>query len=948
MTRTLLWSICLTLLAVPLQAQTGMVEGVVTDAETGEVLPGANVMVEGTAHGGVSGANGRYAIGGLHPGTYTMLASYTGYQNREIQITIAVDATLQADLALQPGIELDPLQITAGRQQEKMLEAPASITVVTGEDIELDAPATAIRALRNVNGVDIAQTGVDRNEVVLRGFNNVYSGSTYILTDYREASVAVLGVNSHAIMPSLPIDIERVEIVRGPGAALYGSGVGAGVIHYISKDAFAYPGITVTGMGGQQSLLNFQGRIAGTVGRKLGLKVLGIYGRAEDFKLTGCDDELLKAQRFSECPDPHDARQLSIDGPRDTRFRKAVVAGSAEYRFNDQTNVILNAGFSRLHSLALSGIGAVQAVGSTTRFGQVRFNRGMFFAQAYLNKNDSGDSYLYNGDPVVDYSSQATFQAQYDLHIGGDREELIMGADLEILMPNSGGTIYGLNEGRDMREFGVYAQSKTQINRKLDVVVALRSDIHSEIEKWWLSPRAAIVYKPSTTSSVRLSYNRTVSNPLAAALFLDLILTRLPLGPDLSMAVRGRGNAEPYDWNRNADYLNEGASTDLVASLMLPGMVGHDAPVGLASKVSYGFMYQGVAATTDDQLAAALIEALGLDPSLQAQIASQMATIKALLHPERTQVTGFSEGRLGLMDFATQTIRPIPNELQPLPGLKPQRSRTVEIGYKGILNNKLLLAVDAYYARKKDFLGFLQVQTPFVTVPALAADLTRDLTAAIAANGDLMAALDKLGALAGVQMTPEAAATLLVGIAGAGLPNASSPIGVVQTRQNNPGVGNLPELLMTFSNFGQINYFGVDAAMHLLLSRNLSLFGNMSWISDDFFDHTEMGEESEQARLALNAPPVKFKLGGTFRMDNGLSISTAGRYVKGFPMLSGIFAGDVAPYFLMDLAAGFDFGRGLRADLNVTNVTGNERREFIGAPKIGRIATLRLLYNRRW
>ena len=272
---------------------------------------------------------------------------------------------------------------------------------------------------------------------------------------------------------------------------------------------------------------------------------------------------------------------------------------------------------------------------------------------------------------------------------------------------------------------------------------------------------------------------------------------------------------------------------------------------------------------------------------------------------------------------------------------------TIEAGYKGIINDRVLLAIDAYYTEKKNFVGSLQMKTPFVLVPTLSRDLTRDLAAGIAGNSDLVAILNLLGALSGLDMSPEAAAAILVGIAGSGLPSASTPIGVVQPNENHAGVGNLPELLVTYPNFGHISYYGADVSVQVLASDQLSLFANMSWVSDDFFDNTETGEDLATATLALNAPALKYKLGGSYRLDNGLSVIASGRYVDGFRMVSGQYIGDVDPYFLVDLGVGYDVGRGLRADLNVANVTDNVHREFIGAPKIGRVATLApALYHR--
>ena len=187
-----------------------------------------------------------------------------------------------------------------------------------------------------------------------------------------------------------------------------------------------------------------------------------------------------------------------------------------------------------------------------------------------------------------------------------------------------------------------------------------------------------------------------------------------------------------------------------------------------------------------------------------------------------------------------------------------------------------------------------------------------------------------------------------MGLAAESLPSATTPIAVVQAAENHAGVGNAPQLLVAYPNFGGDHLLGGDVGLQVLASENLSLFGNVSWVSDDFFDNEKTGEELETAVLSLNAPAMKFKLGATYTADFGLSVTISGRYVDSYDMISGQYIGVVDSYFLLDLGVGYDFGTGLRADVNVSNLLNNVHREFIGAPKLGRIGTARMLYTLNW
>ena len=927
-------SVILLAFATAARAQTASIQGTVSDSETGQPLAMASVQVAGTGLGAATGSDGRYVVPNLAAGTYTVRISHAGYRSHEAEVELESEATFTLDVALVAGVDLDPIQITAGRRQEKMLHAPASISVISAAEVATDLPApSTIRALRNIAGLDMAQTGVDRHEVVLRGFNNVFSGATHVMTDYRRAGSPSLGVNLHSVMPNLAVDIDRIEVVRGPGSALYGAGVDAGVIHYITKSALDHPGVTLAVSGGEQSMLNVQGRVATRLGSRIGVKLTGSYGRANDFELQGCDPALLEAQMFSECPDPDDAVQIFVDGVRNADQSKSTINGNVDVRLGPRTILSINSGIASSTGTMLTGLGTVQGSGYTYSYGQVRLSSGRFFMQGYVNANDSGNSGVYGGDPVVELSKEYSAQVQYDLQIG-TRLELIFGVDLDLTRPDTRGTVLGRNEDRDnVDDYGTYIQSTTELSETVELTLGLRGDYSNVVGEIQLAPRFGLVVKPSPTSSFRATFNRSFSNPTATRYFLDLVAGTLPG----DIKIRGRGAATGFTYERNPDYLAIGATTDLVASSLLPGAEGAPVPVGIDTGTVYGLMYAGLAAIPDDVLSQLLANA-GLNVPVPL-----VGLLKDGLSPANTMVQGFSPGVLGSLNLSTLMMDPLLSELSDTEPVKPTTSRTYEIGYKGIVRERVLLAVDAYYATRKNFVGALQTRTPMVLVPGLVQDLVRDIAAGIAGNASLA------GALGLFNLTPEQAARLLVNIAGSSLPDASTPIAVVQPRENNPGVGQVPELMLTYPNFGRIQYYGMDLALQVIASDKLTLFGNVSWVSDDFFDSTEVNEEDQTLSLALNASPFKFRLGGQYRHTSGMSVNLSGRYTQGFPMISGPYNGDVENYFVVDAGVGYAFTTtGLRADLGVSNLLNSDHREFVGAPRLGRIASARLTYSMGW
>ncbi len=927
-----LWmGVAILVLAEPVLGQSGKITGKVTDLETGQPLVGANVLITETSIGSATDVEGDFEISDLDPGTYGLRASFIGFAAQESTVVVMAGENYVWNVALIPGADLDPVQVTAGRRNEKVLSTPTSIDVIPVRDIQLDVTQTTAKSLRNVTGLDMVQTGVDRYEIVLRGFNNAFSRSTHVLTDYRKAGVASIGVNLHNVMPSLMIDTERIEVVRGPGSALYGPGVDSGVIHYLSKDAFNYPGTTILVSGGQRSMFNLQGRVATVLGKNLGMKLIGSYATAEDFPLQDCDPALLEAERFSDCPDPEDAVQLFVDGARETKNRKLVLSSSVDWRMTRQTTLSLSAGVGDLSGAVLSGIGTIQAKNMRASYAQIRLTSGPLFVQAYTNSINSGDSYVYGGDPVEEYSEEFSIQAQYKQTMGS-RQQLIAGVDLGLDRPDTRGTVLGRNESTaGLTEYGAYLQSNTRILNKLELTLALRGDFNNVNTDIQISPRVALVLKPTSSSSLRATYNRSISSILVTDYLLDIVAASIG-----GLTIRARGGASSFTFARNPEYLALGAPTSLVASSMLPGREGEPTPVGIDTGILYGLMYDGLIAIPDDDLARLLAES-GLNIP-----ASLLSLLKQGLSPEVTPVEGFSPGTLGLLNLSTLTLNTGPelNDLQDIDPIMPTVTQSWEIGYKGIIQNRILFALDGYFARRKNFTGPLQIRTPFVLVPNLREDLIRDVTAGLTANTDIANALGLFG------LTPLEAAETLVDIAGADLPDGETPVAIVQPDQNNPGIGKSPELMLSYPNFGNIQYFGMDVSAQVIVSDEFMFFGNASWISDDYFDHTEVNEESENLELALNAPSFKFKFGGQYRRKTGLSFMASGRYTKGFPVISGQYVGDVENYTVLDIGVGYGISRaGVRVDLGINNLLNSEHREFVGAPRLGRVATIRLSYT---
>lgn len=232
----------------PAQVDTGSVAGRVTDGASGSPLVGATVGVEGTRSSGVTGDDGRYRIGGLAAGSYTLRARYIGYVPLSVGVAVRAGEEATADFALaRSAQELDQVVVTGTIVPTEVKAVPTPVSVITEDDIAQQHPHTVQDLFRRVvpTGVswDIpavpAQTAFS-----VRGSSTLSpgSGQMKVIIDGIEAAWSTYA----AIDPN---SVERIEVVRGPqAAALYGSDAIGGVIQIFTKRGEAgSPGPQVAG-----------------------------------------------------------------------------------------------------------------------------------------------------------------------------------------------------------------------------------------------------------------------------------------------------------------------------------------------------------------------------------------------------------------------------------------------------------------------------------------------------------------------------------------------------------------------------------------------------------------------------------------------------------------------------------------------------------------------------
>ena len=927
----------------------GTLSGVVVGSE-GEAIPGANVVLVGDLlPGGKIGAtteeDGRFRLDGLPTGEYQLSVTHIGYRTLTREGVGIVAGERELMLTLETGIIfLDQNVVSASRRQEKVLEAPASVAVVEAAEIRNRPALSVVEHIRDLPAVDFSQTGLAQSNVVVRGFNNVFSGALLTLTDNRIARVPSLRLNAYNFIPVTNDDIERIEVVLGPGAALYGPNSANGVMHIITRSPFTSAGTNVNLGMGEQSVRQVGVRHAGAASDRLGYKVSAQYYAGVDWKY----EDPVEVQARAANP--------AIQ-PRNFDIERQSAEARLDYRASDDLTAILAAGYNKGDQIELTGLGAGQALDWAYNYVQLRLLYKNWFAQVFQNGSNAGDTFtLRDGNPIVDNSKLTALQLQHSAELG-IRQRFTYGVDVLMTRPDTKGTINGGNEDYDqIDEFGAYVQSETALSEMLDLVVALRYDDHNRIPEGEISPRAGLVFKPQETQILRLTYNRAFSTPSSSNLYLDIRSSQDPFGigaafaPALGFApaidIRAQGTyregfASGWTFARSGNGRPQFRSSFAPVAEMDPAdFIDLGDPV--FTNVMWGLGRSGVLGALNTPLfmglAATQIGILQeLDRAAGEAAAQQLLGGLDALVP--AQLTGLDNALLMLNLEKVAAGDPAPfdpvDDVFDVPLTRSTTTETYEFGYKGVVGEKLVVAADLYHTRIQDFVSPIQVQTPnvFLDPASLGAALGASVGEALAADAELAAAVAPLdnmqvpGTLSGNgngSPVDEIVALFAGGAAGI-------PFGTVTPEQ----AFDPTAVMLTYRNFGEISLNGLDVNLAYFPSDQWSLTGSYSYVDKTLFKNVD-----GIADIALNAPGNKFKVGTSYTFDPPqLTLGAQWRYVGAFRQESGVFVGDVDAYSLLDLNASYllPFGSNLRLGVDVSNALDTKHRTFVGAPEIGRL-----------
>ena len=543
--------------------------GHVIDKTTGEHLPYIVVMLKGTTIGVTTENTGHYMIRNIPEGSFTVEVSAIGYktQTREIKVrkgrSYEVNFTLEEDF-----VQIDGVIVSATRSETTRKMSPTLVNVVGMDTYNKTNATTVAQGLAFQPGIRVENNcqNCGFQQVRINGLDGQY---TQILIDSRPIFSALAGVYGIEQLPANMVD--RVEVMRGGGSALFGSSAIAGTINIITKEPVRNSSSishTVTSIAGSSAFHNTTDINASIVSEdnKLGLAVFGQNtskdawdangdGFTELSKISGQTVGFrgyVKTGLYSKITaEYHHLQEFRRGGDNlDLPPHEAMIAEQTEHGIN--TGGLKFDWFSKDQKHRLNAFVSMQHIGRESYYGAGQD------PNAYGKTTDltwvGGAQYVYKMGRCLFMPS--------DLTVGMEYNE-------DYLRDNMWG--YDRITDQTVRIMSAYAQNEWK-NERWGILVGGRLDKHSLMERLIFSPRANLRYNPSENINFRASYSYGFRAPQAfdEDLHIDNVggtVSMIRLADDLrveksqSVSISADIYHSWGDWQGN--FLVEGFFTDL-------------------------------------------------------------------------------------------------------------------------------------------------------------------------------------------------------------------------------------------------------------------------------------------------------------------------------------------------------------------------------------------------
>ncbi len=479
------------------------ITGHVTDEATGEHLPFVTVMLKGTMIGTQTSASGHYTLRNVPLGDYTVVASAIGYIPAEKEVTVRRGEMLEVNLAIsEDHLSIEQVVVSATRNHSSRKESPTLVNVVDIRTFVSTSSPTLAEGLTFQPGVRV------ENDCQNCGFtqariNGLCGHYSQILIDSRPVFSALAGVYGLEQIPAAMID--RVEVVRGGGSALFGASAIGGTINIITKEAMrssAEVSHDLTFIGMSRALDNNTNLTASVVSDdgRAGMFIFGQKRARDGYDASG--------DGFTEIPkinsitigtrghlrlNPYTKLNIEYHGIKEFRrggdrldhpAHEALIAEQVEH-VNNSGSISLD-GQSPDNKHHYSVYASAQLINRNSYYG------GGMDPNAYGKTRDitsvAGAQYTFNMDKLIFMPAQLTAGLEYSFD---NLNDVSLGYDHTIRQTVHIGSGYLQNEWK---------------NTNWSILAGVRVDKHNLIETPIFSPRVNIRYSPVRDLGFRAIY----------------------------------------------------------------------------------------------------------------------------------------------------------------------------------------------------------------------------------------------------------------------------------------------------------------------------------------------------------------------------------------------------------------------------------------------------------
>ncbi len=736
--------IVLTALVLPFLAA-AQIRGTVTEAETGKPIPGVSINLKNTSKGTISDSKGSFEIKGKIPANAVLIFSAIGYALKEVQIinpSEAVSVALSAKVTA-----MDEVVVSASRVQESIMQSPVTVEKLDSKAIQNTTSFNFYEGLQSMKSLDLVTSSLTFKAVNTRGFGGIGTGRLLQLVDGVDNQTPGLNFSVGNLFGSSDLDMESVELIPGAASALYGPVAFNGVLMLRTKNPYQFQGLSVQGKLGVNHLsdpntsaapvYDASLRYAKAFNNRFAFKVNASYLKGLDWYATNFTSDLNPGavsgpanpaknlvniygdEVVTQQPIPN-AGFVSRTGYEekdlsDYNVDNLKLNGALHYRITDNIEAIYQYNWGR-GTANYTGSSRFAINNFTLQQHRLELKGSNFFVRGYTTIENSHDSYNsrtlgqkinqtwvrdLNGNVVAPNKADSTWFARY----AGAYNGAVQGV-----------TATSHSAARTFADQGRFLPGSADFNREKDKFKSIRgitgagifsnSKLYHAEGQYDFSHLAKVVnllvggnfrmFDMNTEGTLFDDLNKEITIKEGGA-FVQV--SKLLLQEKLKLTASAR-----YDKNENFD----GSFTPR-ASIVYSPVKNHN----FRASIQTGFRNP----TPVDQFI-----------KLNAGVITILGGARKNSEGMNVYENAFTAASAGALRAAGQGADPTKIlKKANTPYVKPERIQSYEIGYKGLIAEKLFVDGNYYYSSYKDFIAN---QVVFSTKnPVLNADGTVNMAA---------------------------------------------------------------------------------------------------------------------------------------------------------------------------------------------------------------------------